>query len=435
LYAAIAVVVASQIGTGVFTSIGFQVVYITSGFSIVFLWFIGGLVALSGAFSYGELSAAMPRSGGEYHLLSKIYHPVVGFVSGWISIVVGYSAPIAAASMALGDYSSSVIVSLGVITPQNKLLISTITGLSAVSIVTIVHFMKDKTVSAFQISFTVLKIILILILIVFGFAASGQANISFAPNMQSFSEIISAPFAISLIFVMYSYSGWNTATYIVGELKKPGRNLPLSLFAGTLLVVVLYILLNAVFLYTTPINELAGQTEVGFISANHIFGQKGGILMGLLISLGLISAISSMVWAGPRVMQVMGEDTRILKPLARKNKNGVPAVSLIFQYIIVVIFIFSSTFESIITFIGFILTLSSLLTVIGVFVMRIKKPKMKRPYKTWGYPVTPAFFILVMIWMLFYIIKERPEQAFWGGITVFTGIIVYFINKAIEKSM
>jgi len=434
LYTAIAVVIASQIGTGVFTSIGFQVMDITSGFSIVLLWLLGGLVAISGAFSYGELSAAMPRSGGEYHLLSEIYHPIVGFASGWISVAVGYAAPIAAASMAMGDYASSVLVSLETISPQDKSLVSIAIAVSGVSMVTLVHFLKDTAVSAFQIFFTALKIILILILIVFGLAISDSVGISFSPNKQSFTEIISAPFAISLVFVMYSYSGWNTASYIVGELKNPGRNLPLSLFIGTLVVVLLYISLNAIFLYSTPINELAGQTEVGYIAAKHIFGHKGGVIMGILISVGLISAISSMVWAGPRVMQVMGEDTQILKPLAKKNKNGVPAISLVFQHIIVMIFIFSSTFENIITFIGFILTLSSLLTVVGVFIMRLRKPDMKRPYKTWGYPISPAFFIIVMVWMLFYVIKERPEQAFWGIITILAGLIVYFINKKVVSN-
>lgn len=433
LYTAIAVVVASQIGTGVFTSIGFQLVGISSGFSIVFLWFLGSLLALSGAFSYGELSAAMPRSGGEYHLLSEIYHPVVGFASGWISIVVGYSAPIAAAAMAMGDYGSSVMLALKLISAENQSATSIAIGLSAVSLVTLVHFSRDKTISAFQLFFTVLKTVLIVALIAFGFGMAAKTNISFMPDNQSFTEIFSAPFAISLIFVMYSYSGWNTATYIVGELKNPGRNLPLSLFIGTLIVSILYIFLNAVFLYSTPAGELLGQTEVGFIAAKHIFGETGGILMGILISIGLISAVSSMIWAGARVMQTMGEDTKILSPLARKNKNGVPSYSLVIQYVIIIIFIFSSTFESIITFIGFVLTLSSVLTVFGVYIMRIKRPKMKRPYRTWGYPLTPAFFILSMSLMLFYLIQERPEQAFWGTVTVFSALPIYFLNKKLNK--
>ncbi len=435
IFTAIAIVAANQIGTGVFTSIGFQVFDITSGFSLAFLWFLGGLVALSGAFAYGELSAAMPRSGGEYHLLSEIYHPIVGFTSGWISIAVGFTAPIAAASMAMGAYGSSVLVSLNSILPESKDFASQIIAVSAVSIVTLVHLLKDKIVSTFQVFFTALKIILILALIIFGFSITKTpTNISFLPTSQSFTEILSAPFAVSLIYVMYAYSGWNSATYIAGEIKNPERNLPLSLFFGTLIVIILYVPINAVFLYTAEIEQLKGQVDVGIISAQNIFGNTGGIIMGLLISIGLISAISSMIWAGPRVTQVMGEDTKLLNFMAIKNQNGVPAYSLLVQYALILFFIFTSTFENVITYIGFILTISSLLTVLGVFVMRFKKPQMPRPYKTWGFPITPLFFSIVMIWMLYYLIKERPEQAIWGIITILSGILVYALNQFLYKN-
>jgi len=430
---AIAIVAANQIGTGVFTSIGFQVFDITSGFSIAFLWFLGGLVALSGAFAYGELSAAMPRSGGEYHLLSEIYHPIVGFASGWISIAVGFTAPIAAASMAMGAYGSSVADALHWITPEGKEITAQVIAVTTVSIVTLIHLLKDKVVSTFQIIFTALKVILIVGLIIFGFMIATPTDVSFMPNSQSISEILSAPFAVSLIFVMYAYSGWNASTYIAGEIKDPGKNLPISLFAGTLIVILLYVPINAVFLYTAQITELRGQVDVGIISARNIFGDTGAVIMGSLISIGLISAISSMIWAGPRVTQVMGEDTKILNFMAKKNKNGVPAISLLVQFVLVLFFIFTASFESVITYIGFILTISSLLTVIGVFVLRKKRPEMERPYKTFGYPITPIFFSVVMIWMLYYVIKERPEQAFWGFLTIASGLLVYFINQFVVK--
>ncbi len=433
IFTAIAIVAANQIGTGVFTSIGFQVFDITSGFSIAFLWFLGGLVALSGAFAYGELSAAMPRSGGEYHLLSEIYHPIVGFASGWISVAVGFTAPIAAASMAMGAYAASVASSLDFIVPANKEFTGQVIAIMAVSFVTLIHLLKDKIVSTFQLIFTVLKIGLILALIGFGFMIEIPTNVSFLPTSQSLNEILSAPFAVSLIFVMYAYSGWNASTYIAGEIKNPGKNLPLSLFLGTLIVILLYVPINAIFLYTAEIEQLKGQVDVGIISAKNIFGEIGGVIMGSLISIGLISAISSMIWAGPRVTQVMGEDTKILNFLAIKNKNGVPAISLLVQYVLVLFFILTSSFDGVITYIGFILTISSLLTVIGVFVMRKKRPEMPRPYKTFGYPFTPIFFSVVMLWMLFYVMTERPVQALWGFATIALGLIIYFINKKIEK--
>jgi APA family basic amino acid/polyamine antiporter len=398
------------------------------------LWLLGGLVALAGAFSYGELSSAMSRSGGEYHLLSEIYHPIVGFSSGWISITVGFTAPIAAASMALGAYGSSVILDLGYIAPEQKKIAALLLAFSSVTAVTIIHLFKDTVVSNFQVVFTTLKILLILSVIVLGFSIDSPTNINFFPSTQALEEIMSAPFAIALVYVMYAYSGWNASIYIADEVKNPGRNLPLSLFIGTLIVILLYVPLNSVFLYSTPLTEFKGQVDVGLIAAKHILGQSGGMIMGALIAFGLISTISSMVWAGPRVSMVIGEDTRILRFFAKKNNSGVPAVSLFVQYVIVLFFIFTSTFDTVVTYIGFLMTLSSLLTVIGVFVMRCKRPQMERPYMTWGYPVTPLFFIMVMSAILFFLIKEKPMITLAGCATIIVGLLIYWINQYVMDS-
>lgn len=431
---AVAIVAANMIGTGVFTSLGFQVVDLKDGFTILALWGLGGIVALFGAFAYGELSAAMPRSGGEYHLLSQIYHPALGFLSGWLSLIVGFSAPIAAATMAMGKYAGQVIIDLTVLSAGQQDLLMPVIAIAAVSLVSLVHLFNVKVVSSFQIFFTGLKIFLILVLIVFGFMLAPGQDISFAPTPGALKAIFSAPFAVSLIFVMYAYSGWNASTYIAGEIRNPGRNLPLSLFLGTLIVMLLYVPLNGVFLYSTPLSEMELKVEIGYISANYIFGNTGGIIMGSLISIGLISAISSMVWAGPRVTQVMGEDTRILRFLARKNKNGVPAYALALQFAIVILLILTSTFEAVVYYIGFTLSLSTFLTVLGVFVMRYKRPDMPRPYKTWGYPITPAFFLLVTGWMLVYVLIDRPVESLAGLATIGVGYVLYEINRNIEKN-
>ncbi len=433
VYTATAIVAANIIGTGVFTSLGFQVMGLKSGFTILALWFLGGIAALCGAFAYGELGAAMPRSGGEYHLLSRIYHPFVGFLSGWISIVVGFSAPIAAAAMAMGNYSSKVFINIGWILPESENFFKLIVGISAVTLVSAVHLLNVKKVSSFQMFFTSLKIALIIVLIFFGFLLAIPQNISFLPDSLSISAMFSAPFAISLVFVMYAYSGWNASAYIVGDIEKPERNLPRSLFLGTFIVLLLYVPINAVFLYSTPISEIEGKVEVGYLAATHIFGNTGGIIMGLLISIGLISAISSMVWAGPRVTQVMGEDLKLLKFLSYKNKNDVPSKAIFFQYIIILILIFTSTFDSVVYYIGFTLSLSSFLTVFGVFVLRYKFPELPRPYKTTGYPVTPLIYLGVTGWMLFFVVKDRPVESLASLATVLLGGIVYFIDKQISK--
>jgi len=433
LYTAIAIVAANMIGTGVFTSLGYQVGSMSSGFTIVALWTIGGIAALCGALSYGELSASMPRSGGEYHLLTQIYHPIVGFLSGWISIAVGFSAPIAAAAMAMGKYFSQVMVDTHMIPLEALPTLKTVIAIGGVTAVSIVHLFNVKVVSSFQLFFTGLKISLILLLIVFGFILATAQPVSFLPDKKGLLDIFSAPFAISLVFVMYAYSGWNASTYIAGDIKNPNRNLPWSLILGTLIVILLYVPINSVFMYAAPVSEMVGKEEVGYIAASHIFGATGGVIMGIMISIGLISAISSMVWAGPRVTLVMGEDTTILKFLSKKNKNDVPYISLIAQYLVVVLLILTSSFDAVIYYIGFTLSLSSFLTVLGVFVLRYKKPELERPYKVWGYPFTPAIYLLVTGWMLVFVLKDRPMESLASLGTIAFGLILYYANKMVEK--
>ena len=431
---ATAVVAANMIGTGVFTSLGFQLLSLETGFAIVALWLVGGVVALCGALSYGELSAAMPRSGGEYSLLSRIYHPVVGFLSGWVSVVVGFSAPIAAAAMAMGQYLSRVLVQAGLIDAGSQRATVSIVAVTAVSLISIVHLLDVKVVSRFQIAFTTLKIGLIVALIGCGFALAAGQPVSFLPTRGGLESMLSPAFAASLVYVMFAYSGWNAAIYVAGDIKNPGRYLPLSLVFGTLIVVLLYAPLNAVFLYSAPVSELKGQLDVGYVAANHIFGATGALVMGLMISIGLVSAISSMVWAGPRVTQVMGEDIQVLQPLARTNANGVPFVSLAFQYALVVGLIVTSTFDAIVNYIGFILSLSAFLTVLGVFVLRIGQPNLARPYRVWGYPVTPIIFLVVTGWMMVFVVRARPMVLLAGAATLLVGLVVYYINLGLAPA-
>ncbi len=433
LTTAITLVVANMIGTGVFTSLGFQLAGLPHFFTIVALWILGGIAALSGALSYGELGSMFQRSGGEYHFLEKIYHPFVGFLSGWISVIVGFTAPIAAAAIAAGKYSSRVMVDTQLLSVDYQEF--TMKGIAIVLtlIIAFVHIGKMKNISLFQNFFTGLKILLIIILIVFGFILANAQNIEYLPTKDSISAIFTGAFAVSIVFVMYAYSGWNASAYISSEIDNPRKNLPLSLFLGTIIVILLYVPVNAVFMYSTPANEMIGQEEVGYIAANYIFGKTGGIIMGLLISIGLISAISSMTWAGPRVIQVIGEDYKTLKFLGKKNKNEIPAVAIFMQTAIVLFMIITSTFEAIIYYIGFTLTLSSFITVLGVYVLRFTKKNIERPYKTFGYPITPAIFLIVTGWMMFFIVKDKPVTALYSFATIAVGAVVYFINKFVSK--
>src|SRR3954468_24123597 len=255
------IVVANMVGTGIFTSLGFQVTGLPTGFSILALWIAGGSCALCGALSYAELGAALPRSGGEYNFLSAIYHPSLGFLAGWISATVGFAAPVAIAAIAFGTYFGAVVPGL------NPLVLS----LAVVTICTVVLLRDLQLGSAFQNGSTILKIALILIIVAAGFWVKSSQPISFLPAKGDGALIVSAPFAVSLYWVMYAYSGWNASTYIVGELRNPARTIPLSVGLGTLLVMALYVATNAVFLRTTPVAELAGKQQVAVIAGSHIF--------------------------------------------------------------------------------------------------------------------------------------------------------------------
>jgi basic amino acid/polyamine antiporter, APA family len=418
-------VVANMIGTGVFTSLGFQLMGIKSAFAIIALWIMGGVIALCGSLVYGELGAAMPRSGGEYNFLSRIYHPVAGFLAGWISITVGFAAPVALASMALGLYTNKVFPDLQAMP----------VGIITLIIITAVHSWDVKKGSGFQNIFTIFKVLLIIAFIICGFAITPQfQNISLIPDTNSWNELATPAFAVSLIYVTYAYSGWNASSYIAGEMKSPSRLLPKSLLIGTIIVSVLYILLNYTFLLTAPAADMEGQVDVGYISANYIFGETGGNIMGMLISFLLISSISSMVFVGPRVSQVMGEDYKLLKFLSFRNRKSVPIYAIILQSIISLFMILTGSFEAVLTYTGFTLNLFTFLTVAGVFVHRFRFPDAERPYKTLGYPVVPIIFLAIMGWTLFFLLKEKTMESLLGLATVCSGLIIYGADRLIFRN-
>lgn len=413
---ACAIVVANIIGTGVFTSLGFQVPNINSGFALLMLWIVGGIAALCGALCYGELSAALPRSGGEYHFLSKIYHPAIGFMAGVVSATIGFAAPIALAAMAFGKYFQ------GVFDFGSPVFLS----FAVVWLVALFHLGNLRVGSAFQNLWTVLKVLLIAALIAAGFFVQPKEAISFLPAPGDAMSIFGAPFAVALVYVMYSYSGWNAAAYIIGEIKKPEKNVPRSLLAGTIIVLAIYVLLNAIFLVTTPRQELSGQLEVGLIAGKHIFGANGGRIVGAVICIGLVSAISSMTWIGPRVTMAMGEDHWLLRLLGRKNRQGVPTHAIILQLLIVNLLLLTGSFERVVVYIQFGLLLCSLLTVVGVVVLRASQPALPRPYRVWLYPLPPLIFAAITIWMMIYLLRSHTTESLAGLGTMLASLLLYF---------
>lgn len=367
--------------------------------------------------------------GGEYHFLSKVYHPSVGFLAGWVSATVGFAAPVALAAMAFGKYLSGVIPGLPALgfgaaasLPPQTWLALLITG-----IVTLLLLHDVKMGSIFQDGATFLKIALIVVMIGAGALISKVQPVSFLPAAGDGKLITSGPFAVSLVYVMYAYSGWNASTYLAGELKNPSRTIPLSVGIGTGVVMLFYLLVNAVFLRSTPMGEMAGNVEVGLIAGDYLFGQAGGKVMAALICAGLVSSVSAMMWIGPRVTMAMGEDFPALQWLGRKTKTGIPAVATLTQCAIVMALLLTSSFEKVLTYVQFALQVCSFLTVLGVIVLRQTQPDLPRPYKAWGYPVTPIIFLSLSAWMLVHIWRSNPVESLLGLGTLGLGLLVYFL--------
>ena len=426
---ALAVVVANMIGTGVFTSLGFQLVTLQSGFALIMLWIVGGIVAICGALSYAELGAALPRSGGEYNFLGRIYHPGAGFVSGWISSTVGFSAPVALAAMTFGAYTTSSLLPEG--SEQVTNWVERGLAVALIVILTLIHTRQRETSGTFQSVFTAIKVITILIISAAGLIlVADYQPVSLLPAAGDVGAMTSGAFAVSLIYVSYAYTGWNVATYLTDELEAPQRSLPRVLFAGAFGVMLLYILLNAVFLLTTPIELMVGEVEVGVIAARHVFGQAGAMFTGAILGVLLISTVSAMTIAGPRVLQVVGQDISAFRVLAKSNADGMPTTAVMVQSGLALLFVITATFDQVLIFASFTLALNSLFAVLGLFVLRWRQPDLARPFRVPLYPLVPLVYLTLTIWTLAYVAIERPQEVAVSIGLVLTGVIIYGLSRS-----
>ena len=427
LTGAVAVIAACMIGTGVFTSLGYQVLGIKSVFAIVVLWATGGLAALCGALVYAELAVRYPGSGGEYNYLSRIYHPAVGFLSGWTSATIGFAAPIAAAAMAFGKYFSQIVP-----------IDSTVAAAIVIILAALINFAGITLSEIIQKSATYLNLALILVLILCGvFIAGDYKHFNFTVGKADWDSIMSHSFAVSLIYVSYAYSGWNAVTYIAGEVKDPVKTVPKSLIWSVILVSTLYVLLNFVFLLRVPMDNLAGQNEVGAIAANAIFGPVGSKIIAGLICLGLMASVLGMTIAGPRVTDKIGQDMPALKFLAFRNKSGAPIVAILLQVGISMTLALTAAFDVVIRYVGFTLALFTTLTVAGILIVRWvkKEPLAAGLYRLPLFPLPAIIFILLEIWMLTYTMIDHPLESLAGLGTVLSGLLVYFIfSPKIKKN-
>ncbi len=398
LSSAVLLVIASMVGTGVFTTLGFQAAAVPDGAALLLLWALGALIALCGALSYAELAASLPRSGGEYHFLSQLYHPVLGRLAGLVSLTVGFSAPVALAAMAFGRYGSHLV-------PLPPLMLA----LGVLGLITAFHLARAEIGQRFLVGTTWLKIGIALGFALLALAAEPvPGSLSPWPTRATWDWVLSAPFGLSLIYVSYAYGGWNAAVYVVDEVQAPEKTVPKALAYGTLAVAALYLLLNLAFLRTIPLPDLQGTLEVGALSARQLFGPLGGQLLSFLLCLLLLSSISALVVTGSRVLQVMGEDLPLLKPFHAANAGGSPARAILLQQGLATGLILTDSFEDVLTFAGFTLSLFASLTVAGVFLLRRREPQGHRPFLLPFYPLPPLIFLGFSLFALGAAFWERP---------------------------
>lgn len=415
--AAVSIVIANMVGTGVFTSLGFQLMDIESGFVLMLLWAVGGVIAFCGAMSYAELGAALPRSGGEYNFLGRIYHPAAGFVSGWISATVGFAGPTALAAITFASYLGAAVPGV----PVKAVAIGLVVAL------TLVHATHRRASGGVQVAFTAIKVLLIVGFCLLALVlAEGAQPVTFAPSAGDGALVASGAFAVSLIYVSYAYTGWNVATYLSSELESPQKHLPRVLGGGTLIVIVLYLALNYTFLHVAPIDAMRGKVEIGYVAAEYAFGGNGARIMGVILALLLVSTVSAMIIAGPRVYQVIGQDHRVFARLARTNRHGVPAFAIYAQGALTVLFIVTSPFQFILLFSGFTLALNTFAAVAGLFVLRWRQPDLPRPFRAWGYPVTPVVFLALTGWTLVFVLVDEPRAGLLGLAVVALGLVFYY---------
>ena len=429
IFTAGCLLVSNVVGSGIFTTTGFMARDLGDPWLILAIWVFGALLALAGALSYSELGTALPVAGGEYAYLRRAYGPLVGFLSGWTSFTIGFSAAIAAGAMSFAAYLLQIIP----FHSENGPL-STGIALTLIWVVTGFHLAGAGSGGFLQRLLTILNIGAILILIM-GVLMLGKGNWSHfslsAPDITpGFGTTM-----VSLIFVTYAYSGWNAAAYVAGEIVDPGRTIPRAMIGGTLFVGLLYLVVNGIYLYALPVAEL-GQPPILPVAnkvAATMLGPAGTILVTALLCLSIAGAVSAMVWTGPRVYYAMAQDGLI--PSLFANTPGMqqaPINAILLQSLWASALIVSGSFERLVIYSGTVLTIFSALAVGALLILRRQEPTLPRPYRTPLYPFVPAFYILVSTVIVGTALYERPVEGGLGIATVLAGTPLYLLWRRLS---
>ncbi len=419
------IVIGDMIGAGIFTTSGLLLAQLHHPLLLLILWVVGGGIALSGALSYSELGANFPKAGGDYVFLKELFSPIAGFLSGWVSFVVGFSAPVAASSLAFSEYLVRTL-------PEDVLpayidLTKKVIAIAIILVFTLIHYFGLKSGSRVQNILTIIKIGLISILVITGFAfGEGSFDHFRVMNSGVFEGVNLKTIGLALMWIMFAYSGWNASTYLGSEVLNPVKNIPRSLITGTLFVTIIYLLLNILYVYAVPAWEMEDVISIGGLTANNLFNRSMDQLFSLFISLILLSAISVLIMIGPRVYYAMARSGHFFIHAKRINRSNVPGIAILMQSVLAIVYIVSGTFDQIITFLSFSLGIFPILAVIGVFKLRMKKQSI---LKVPGYPVIPAVFIIFSIAILILAFLERPVESSIAIALILLGVPVYYLLK------
>ena len=433
------IVVANMVGAGIFTTSGLLMRDLGSPLVMLGLWTIGGTIALCGALSYGELGAAIPRAGGEYTFLSELYHPLLGFLSGWTSFFVGFSAPIAAAAIGFAEYFTRAFPGLlrfGLLPEAvEAVVLKKAWACLAILLFTLIHARGIELGTKVQNFLTIGKVILIVGLIAAGLA-SGHGSWSHFAQGGSFRFDFAGwkSAGLALMWIMFAYSGWNASAYIGSEVREPGKNLPRSLILGTGLVILLYAGLNVFYLYAISPAQMSGVISVGGLAAGNVFGPSFDGVLSVLIAFALFSSLSAFIILGPRVYYSMARDGHFFRSVAKVHPVfGVPSRSIILQGLISMGIVLSGSFDQILTYMGFSLGIFPIFAVLGVFKLR---KQGKSPRKMPGFPVAPAVFVLTGVIILILGFLRSPGPSGVAVLTVAAGVpAFYFFRKKYRLPM
>ncbi|WP_415324446.1 APC family permease [Chryseobacterium sp. MMS23-Vi53] len=418
---AVAIVVSNMIGTGIFTTLGFQLADITNTYSIFLLWVIGGILALFGAFCYAELGSHFKGNGGDFIYLKETYHPLLGYLVSWISLIIGFSSPVALAALAMSKYLSAFNFSFG-----NGFAIGII------FLVSIFLSFSLKASSRFHNFFTFIKIAFIIVLIILGVGLSESESIGNSLKFDDSwkNEIMLPAFATSLVFVTYSYTGWNSASYIAGEIKDVQKNLPKSLIVGTVFVTICYLLVNFIMLKHAPVNQLAGKEDVMGEAANNMLGHTFGKVVNIFIALQLVATISGYLWVGSRLTQAFAKENNLWKTLSITNQKGIPVRAIFAHAVIATLIILTGSFKEIFVYTAFILQLFASLAISTAFFIKKSDRKI---FKSNLFYIFPTVFLLFSAYILYFTFIHNPKESIIGLGIVALGIVLYLIDRKLSR--